>query len=68
MPDQETLRELWRGGPDGALCPWEQAKAWGLREAWLADGKSAYGMQTFVASKLRKNGGGQPQPQAAQQL
>ena len=30
---QDTLRELWLGGQHGRLCPWEQAKALGLRQA-----------------------------------
>ena len=68
MSGLETLRELWLGGADGTLCAREQAKAWGLREAWRADGKSPYGLLAFVACKLRKNGGGAPNYQAVQQL
>ena len=29
----KTLEKLWKSGREGTLCPLEQAKAWGFREA-----------------------------------
>lgn len=60
MASQATLRELWLQGPEERLCGREQAKAWALREVWLAEGKGAYGLCTFVASKVRKTKNGKP--------
>ena len=48
MASQATLRELWLQGPEDRLCGREQAKAWALREVWLAEGKGEYGLCTFV--------------------
>ena len=36
----------------------EQVKVWALREAWREEGNGAYGMHTFIASRVRKNRGG----------
>ena len=62
MSCQETLESLWLHAPEGKLCGREQAKAWALREVWRSEGKSEYGMLTFVASKLVKNKKGKPSP------
>jgi len=32
--DQDQLRLLWRGGIEGHLCPWEQARALALRDVF----------------------------------
>ena len=53
MVSQADLRALWLQAPEGKLCGREQAKAWALREVWLADGRREYGMLPFIASKLR---------------
>ena len=63
MASQQDLKELWLSAPEGRLCAREQAKAWGLREAWLAEKKSAYGMSTFIAGRVCKNVNGKPCPQ-----
>ena len=55
MPSQEELRDFWLHAPEGKLCGREQAKAWALREVWLAEEKPLYGMYPFIASKLKKN-------------
>ena len=60
MASQATLRELWLQGPEERLCGREQAKAWALREVWVAEGKGAYGLCTLVASKVRKTKNGKP--------
>ena len=55
-----SLESLWLQAPEGNLCGREQAKAWALREVWRAEGKSDYGMFSFIASKLMKNKDGKP--------
>ncbi len=65
---QELLRSAWHGGRKGDLSPLEQARAWGLREAWLDSGKPKYGMVSFVCGKVKKNGGGHPLPGAISKL
>eukprot|EP00973_Karenia_brevis_P011413 1546337-Karenia_brevis.AAC.1 len=42
MSAQDALRQAWLAGKEGGLSAREQAKAWALRELWLADGKGAY--------------------------
>ena len=52
----------WLEAPDGSLCAREQAKAFALREMWLAEGKSTYGMlaserpSASVRSRLQISG------------
>ena len=50
----------WKLPPEGKLCGREQAKAWALREVWRSEGKSDYGMCTYIASKLKKTANGRP--------
>ena len=52
---------MWVQAPEGKLCGREQAKAWALREIWLAEGKSPYGMYPFIAGKVVKMKNGKPQ-------
>ena len=65
--DQESLRSFWKSAPDGRLCPWEVAKALGLREASkeIHDGKWNL---PWIAERLTKVGGGSPSKQALEQL
>ena len=56
----DRLKEHWLGGQDNRLCAREQAKAWALRELWLEQKESTYGLNEYVASKLRKNKDGLP--------
>ena len=62
MPSsQEALQSAWLSAKDGYLCAREQAKAWALREAWLAEGKSDQaGLRLHVAGILWKSLGGKP--------
>ena len=60
MTSQDDLRALWLEAPEGKLCGREQAKAWALREVWRSEGKSDYGMCTYIASKLKKTANGRP--------
>jgi len=60
MAAPATLQEAWLGAQDGRLCPREQARAWALREVWREEGKGSYGLQSFVASKVKTNKDGKP--------
>jgi hypothetical protein len=60
---QDLLRSAWLVGKTGCLSGREQAKAWALREVWRDSGKAAYGMNTYIVAKLKKQGGGSPGPQ-----
>ena len=64
---QTTLQELWRSAPVGRLCPWEVAKALGLREAIkdLHDGQTN---EEWIAQRVVKVGGGHPTKQALHEL
>ena len=55
-----ALHDAWLAGPEGRLCGREQAKAWALREVWLAEGKPRHGMPAFVAERVRKTASGKP--------
>ena len=57
--DQDSLRSFWLHAQDGRLCPWEQAKALGLREASreLHKGKTNL---PWIAARVTKVGGGHP--------
>ena len=57
---QALLRSAWLDAKDGSLSGREQAKAWAMREIWKGDGKPEHGMQTYIAEKLKKKGGGSP--------
>ena len=61
---QDLLRSAWLDAKDGSLSAREQAKAWALREIWKDSGKADYGMKTFIAGKLKKEGGGSPSSEA----
>ena len=60
MPSHDDLRTLWLQAPEGKLCGREQAKAWVLREVWRTDGRSEYGMLSFIAGKVMKMKKGKP--------
>ena len=60
MSTQTSLKEVLLGGKDGCLSAREQLKAWALREAWRQQNDGVYGMHTWIAERLTKNGGGQP--------
>ena len=67
--DDPTLEKLWLGGRTGTLAPWSEAKAWAMRVVWKDAHKgSTHGLNTYVAGKLRKIGGGKPTPQALGRL
>ena len=65
---QELLKKAWLGGRNGNLSPLSEARAWALREIWRESGKPEYGMLTFIAGKVKKNGGGNPTQPALSQF
>ena len=60
MSQESSLRSAWLGTADGRLCVREQAKAWALREVWQDEGKPAYGMFTWIASRVKTTLNGKP--------
>ena len=58
MAEQKALKSLWLESVEGRLCGRAQAKAWALREVWIDDGRSPYGLYSFVAHKVRNMRGG----------
>ena len=60
MAAQEALQKLWLEGWDDRLCGREQAKAWALREVWKESHDSTYGLNAFVAQRVRKTKNGKP--------
>ena len=71
---QDLLKELWWGGKAGTMSAQEEARAWGLREAWQEEhGDKTYGMNTWIASKVwkikeKKKRQEHPTPEALRQL
>ena len=66
---QQRLADLWLQAKKGRLAPWAEAKAWGLREAWKeSHGERTYGLLDFVATRVKKQGGGSPSASAISQL
>jgi len=57
---QDLLRKAWTEGRKGYLSALSEAKAWALREVWRSEGKSDWGVATFVAERVEKIGGGNP--------
>ena len=65
--DHTSLRSLWRAAPLGRLCPWEVAKALGLREA----SSELHGGEPnlpWIAARVTKVGGGHPGTPALHEL
>ena len=65
--NQDALRQVWLSAPAGRLCPWEVAKALGLREA----SRELHGGQPnleWIASRVTKSGGGAPTRAAMHEL
>ena len=60
MTALEQLEDLWLSAPEGKLCAREQARAWALREIWVAEGKGQHGLYTFVANRVQTTKDGKP--------
>ena len=68
MAVQDTLQKLWLHGKNGGLFAREQLKAWALREAWMDGKPGTFGMNTWIAERLTKMGGGRPTSAAVKEL
>ena len=65
-PRRSHLADLWKSGRDGTLCPLEQAKAWGFREAQRARGQDEN--LADIARSVVKMGGGHPSRETIRKL
>ena len=62
--DQRELCQLWKKArKDGCMSPWQQAKAYGLSEAWEEmHGDRVYGKATWIAERVYVQGPGRKHP------
>ena len=53
--DQRELAQLWkRARKDGCMPPWQQAKVFGLKEAWEEmHGDKTYGQLKWIAERVK---------------
>ena len=65
---QDMLRSAWLDAKDSSLSGKEQAKAWALREIWRDAGKADHGLKSYIAWKLKKQGGGAPTSEAVRKF
>ena len=68
MAAQDAMQKFWLHGKAGGLAAREQLKVWALREAWMDFKTGTFGMNTWIAEKLTKIGGGRPTSAAVNQL
>ena len=61
---QDMLRSAWLDAKDSSLSGKEEATAWALREIWRDAGKADHGLKSYIAGKLKKQGGGDPKQSA----
>ena len=56
--DQRELAQLWqKARKDGGLPPWQQAKAFGLKQAWEEmHGDKTHGQATWIAERVYVQG------------
>ena len=70
--EQRQLCQLWKKArKDGCMTPWQQAKAYGLNEAWQEmHGETTYGKAKWISDRVYVQGRGQthPSPEAIGQL
>lgn len=66
--EQELLRKAWLSARHGNLSALSECKAWALREVWREQKDSDHGLLVFVSGRLKKQGGGCPQPEAIGKL
>ena len=65
---QVLLRTAWLSARRGYLSALSESRAWALREVWREQNESDHGMLVFVAGRVKKQGGGHPQPEAIGKL
>ena len=68
MASQDAMQKFWLHGKAGGLSAREQLKAWALREAWMDAKTGKFGVNTWIAERLTKIGGGRPTSAAVSQL
>ena len=64
---QDSLRSLWLSAPAGRLCPWQVARALGLREASIELHGGAPNLP-WIAARVVKVGGGNPATSSLREL
>ena len=64
--EQRELCQLWKKArKDGCMSPWQQAKAYGLNEAWEEmHGERVYGKATWIAERVYVQGRERQHPTA----
>ena len=62
--EQRQLGQLWeKARKDGCMSPWQQARVYGLSEAWVEmHGETTYGKSKWIAERVRVQGRGQKRP------
>ena len=70
--EQGQLSQLWKKArKDGCMIPWQQARAFGLNEAWQEmHGEMQHGKNTWIAERVYVQGPEKkhPSPNAVKQL
>ena len=62
--DQRQLGQLWKKArKDGCLSPWQQARVFGLSEAWQEMyGDTTYGKAKWISERVYVQGPGRKHP------
>ena len=62
--EQRELAQLWKKArKDGCMTPWQQARAYGLNEAWTEmHGEATYGKLKWISDRVYVQGPGQKHP------
>ena len=65
--EQRELSQLWKKArKDGCMSPWQQAKAYGLKEAWEElHGDRVHGKMQWIADRVYVQGPGRHHPHAS---
>ena len=56
--EQQQLSQLWKKArKDGCLSPWQQARVFGLNEAWAQmHGDKTYGKEKWISQRVHVQG------------
>ena len=56
--EQQELCQMWKKArKDGCMAPWQQAKVFGLKEAWKElHGEKTYGQASWIAERVYVQG------------
>ena len=70
--EQRQLGQLWKKArKDGCMSPWQQARVFGLNEAWQEMyGETTYGKAKWISERVYVQGPGRkrPTPEAVTKL